>query len=42
MCLSSNVVDFAMVRRSSKIVFEEFEFDVIISYIFNNAPVKSS
>jgi hypothetical protein len=42
MCLSSNVIDFAVVRRSSKIVFEEFEFDVIIGYIFYNAPVKFS
>jgi hypothetical protein len=42
MCLNSNVIDFAVVRRSSKIVFEEFEFDVIIGYIFYNAPVKFS
>ena len=27
-----------MVSRRSKIVLEEFEFGVIIGYIFNNAP----
>ncbi len=34
MCLSSNSTDFAMGRRSSKTVLEEFEFDTIIGYIF--------
>jgi hypothetical protein len=34
MCLCCNFIDFAMVRRNSKIVLEEFEFGVIIGYIF--------
>ncbi len=42
MCLSSNLADFAVVRRSSNIVLEAFEFEVIIGYIFLSPGFEQS